>query len=126
MAYSTALDNQLIDEVLGYVRECVIESRNSGKLRTFIGLHGHVTLLHDRLQRWFDEKDKDRQLEELSGLAIDAVVALAMAFPRIPVDIKKASEEADAQRAERSRILSELAEERQTRVPPGMDGLDAG
>jgi len=80
----TQLDNDAIEDAVQVVREAVFDARNSGQLRTFIGLHGHVTLLHDRLQRWFGEKDEGRKLDELLGLAVDGLVAFAMACPETP------------------------------------------
>ena len=119
---ATLTDSQ-IRETCELVHAAVLDARNNGKLRTFIGLHGHVTLLHDRLQRWFEEKDEGRKLDELMGLAVDALVAFAIATPEVKIDMEAVFKAAETENQHRRTAVkvatheaAEVQEERELQV----------
>lgn len=67
-----------LDRAVAYAQDAIARRLREGRIPAFVTLEGHLTLLMDRIQRWFSE---GRNEKEVVGLAVEGLLALSMAMP---------------------------------------------
>lgn len=67
-----------LQRAVQYAAEALARRQQAGEIPAFISLEGHLTLLSDRIRRWFKEGRNER---EVVDLAVDGILALSMVLP---------------------------------------------
>ena len=122
------MDDRQIGSAINAVKKEALRMRDAGEVREFVGLHGHVTLMLDRLQRWFKLTDKLQRDAEIVGLAADGLIALGMSLPPCTVDVDELLVAHDAERESDWQRIRELTgdDETTTEADPLPEGREAG
>lgn len=77
-----AVKDQTIKDAARAVFDATMKVKNSGKLKSFVSIDGHLTLMADKIERFFETR-KD---SEIINLAVDALLAVILVLPDVDED----------------------------------------